>query len=217
MNARMYRDIANAVSAIWVAPDPKACSRIFVKAIAAFKIDALASDEVDPAALERTVFHAVGWLDTWHKFYVGSGVIRRDPVVAALKQSHGPFTWSELRRDGKISPAGTKVVQVVAEYGWIEGLGVPIQRGDQGFGPHHLHDIDGTRCRSGTRPLWSVRGHDGRAKKRTTTMATHTAAVAMTVRRILFPPKMDFGSLAPPLDELATTSRVKANFMFLSF
>jgi len=81
------------------------------------------------------VFHAVGWLDTWHKFYVGSGVIRRDPVVAALKQSHGPFTWSELRRDGKISPAGTKVVQVVAEYGWIEGLGVPIQRGDQGLRP----------------------------------------------------------------------------------
>jgi hypothetical protein len=43
MNAPTYRDIANAVSAIWVAPDPKACSRIFVKAIAAFKIDAFAS------------------------------------------------------------------------------------------------------------------------------------------------------------------------------
>jgi hypothetical protein len=117
------------------------------------------------AALDRTVFYAIGWPDTWHKFYVGSGVIRRDPVVAALKQSHGPFTWSELRRDGKFPAAGTKALQVVAEHGWTEGLAVPMPRGDQRFGPHHLHDIDGTRCHSGTRLLWSVRGHDGRAKK----------------------------------------------------
>jgi LuxR family quorum sensing-dependent transcriptional regulator len=134
MNAPTYCDIANAVSAIWVAPDPKACSRIFVKAIAAFKIDAFASGEIDLAALERTVFYSIGWPDAWHKFYVGGEVIRRDPVVAALKQSHGPFTWSELRRDKKLSAAGTKVVQAVAEYGWTEGLAVPIPRGDQRFG-----------------------------------------------------------------------------------
>ena len=93
-------DIANAVSAISAAPDPKACSRIFRKAIAAFKIDAFASGEVDLAAPERTVFYAIGWPDTWHKFYVGAGVILRDPVVNALKHRHGPFTWSELWRDG---------------------------------------------------------------------------------------------------------------------
>jgi LuxR family quorum sensing-dependent transcriptional regulator len=134
MIARTYGDIANAVSAIWVAPDPKACSRIFVKAIAAFEIDAFASGEVDLAALDRTVFYAIGWPDSWHKFYVGGGVIRRDPVIAALKQRHGPFTWSELRRDGKFPEAGTKVLQVVAEHGWTEGLAVPIPRGDQRFG-----------------------------------------------------------------------------------
>jgi hypothetical protein len=48
-------DIADAVSAISAAPDPKACSRIFRKAIAAFDIDAFASGEIDLAALERTV------------------------------------------------------------------------------------------------------------------------------------------------------------------
>ena len=127
-------DIANAVSAISAAPDPKACSRIFRKAIAAFKIDAFASGEVDLAAPERTVFYAIGWPDTWHKFYVGAGVILRDPVVNALKHRHGPFTWSELWRDGKWPAAGTKVLQVVAEHGWTEGLVVPIPRGDQRFG-----------------------------------------------------------------------------------
>jgi LuxR family quorum sensing-dependent transcriptional regulator len=134
MNARMYRDIANAIAAISVTPDPRTCSRIFVKAIAAFKIHAFASGEIDLAALERTVFYAIGWPDSWHKFYVGDGVIRRDPVITALKHRHGPFTWSELRRDGKWPAVGTKGLQVVAEHGWTEGLAVPIPRGDQRFG-----------------------------------------------------------------------------------
>jgi DNA-binding CsgD family transcriptional regulator len=55
-------------------------------------------------------------------------------VVNALKYRHGPFTWSELWRDGKWPAAGTKVLQVVAEHGWTEGLVVPIPRGDQRFG-----------------------------------------------------------------------------------
>jgi DNA-binding CsgD family transcriptional regulator len=127
-------DIANTVSAISAAPDPKACSRIFRRAIAAFKIDAFACGEVDLAALERTVFYAICWPDTWHKFYVDAEVIRRDPIVNALKHRHGPFTWSELRRDGKLPAAGTKVLQVIAEHGWTEGLVVPMPRGDQRFG-----------------------------------------------------------------------------------
>jgi LuxR family transcriptional regulator, quorum-sensing system regulator BjaR1 len=134
MNARMYRDIAQAISAIWVAPDPSACSRLFAKAIAAFDIHAFASGETDLAAFERTVFYATGWPDSWHKFYVGSGLIRRDPLLTALKQSHGPFTWSELRREGKWPAIGTRGLQAVAEHGWTEGLVVPIPRGDQRFG-----------------------------------------------------------------------------------
>jgi LuxR family quorum sensing-dependent transcriptional regulator len=127
-------DIANAVSAISAAPDPKACSRIFVKAIAAFKIDSFACGEVDLAALDRTVFYAIGWPETWHRFYIDGGVIRRDPLITALKQRHGPFTWSELRREGKWPAASTRILRVVAEHGWTEGLVVPIPRGDQRFG-----------------------------------------------------------------------------------
>jgi LuxR family quorum sensing-dependent transcriptional regulator len=134
VNTRTDCDIAHAVSAISIAPDPKACSRIFLKAIAAFKIDTFACGEVDLAALERTVFYAIGWPDTFRKFYFGAGVIRRDPIVDALKRRHEPFTWSELRRDRKWPAAGTKVLQVCAEHGWTEGLAVPIPHGDQRFG-----------------------------------------------------------------------------------
>src|SRR5882672_6043744 len=134
MSARADCDIAHAVSALSIAPDPKACSRIFTKAIAAFQIDAFASGEVDLAAMERTVFYAIGWPDTFRKFYLGAGVIQRDPLLDALKRHHVPFTWSELRLDRKEWTIGSKVSQIIAEHGWTEGLAVPIPRGDQRFG-----------------------------------------------------------------------------------
>jgi len=127
--------IAHAVSAISAAPDPKACSRIFQKTVAAFKIDAFACGEVDLAAPERTVFYAMTWPDSYRRFYFSTGLNRRDPLLEALKGRHEPLTWSELQRDGKTWPIiGTKALQVLAEHGWSDGLAVPIPRGDQRFG-----------------------------------------------------------------------------------
>jgi LuxR family transcriptional regulator, quorum-sensing system regulator BjaR1 len=127
-------DIAKAVSAMLAAVDPKACSLIFRRTIATFEIDTFACGEVDLANLERTVFYAIGWPDTWRKFYVGSGMVRRDPLLDALKQRQAPFTWSELRLDRKLSKAGSESLRLCAEHGWTEGLAVPIPRGDQRFG-----------------------------------------------------------------------------------
>lgn len=78
--------------------------------------------------------YAVGWPDSWRKFYVGSGLVRRDPLVDALARRHAPFTWSDLRRDPKLSTVGSAALQLCAEHGWTEGLAVPIPRGDQRFG-----------------------------------------------------------------------------------
>ena len=134
MTARTDTDIANAVSAILAAPDPKTCSRIFKKMLAAFEVDTFACGEVDLAELERTVFYAIGWPDSWRKFYMSSGLVRRDPVVDALRKRHRPFTWSELRLDRKLSAAGSEAIQLCADHGWTEGLVVPIPRGDLRFG-----------------------------------------------------------------------------------
>ena len=109
MSRRTDFHIAHAVSAISAAPDPKACSRIFQKTVAAFKIDALACGEVDLAAPERTVFYAMTWPDSYRRFYFSTGLNRRDPLLEALKGRHEPLTWSELQRDGKTWPIiGTK-------------------------------------------------------------------------------------------------------------
>jgi LuxR family quorum sensing-dependent transcriptional regulator len=134
VSARTRFNIGRTSAAISAAPDPKACSRIFQKAIAAFAINTFACGEVDLRALERTVFYAICWPDAWRKFYLGTGLIQRDPLVDALKRRHVPFTWSEVRRDGNWPKVGTKGSQLLVEHGWTEGLAVPIPRGDQRFG-----------------------------------------------------------------------------------
>src|SRR5262245_41607075 len=140
-------DIADAISAISAAPDPKTCSRLFVKAIAAFKINMFTCGEVDLVAPERTVFFAISCPEVFRKLYLDNGLMRRDPVLAALRHRQAPFTWSDLR-ERKLCIAGSKALQVAAELGWTEGLAVPIPRGDQRFGlitlagPRHAIEAD---------------------------------------------------------------------------
>jgi DNA-binding CsgD family transcriptional regulator len=132
--ARTIAAFADTVSAILAAPDPQTCSRIYRKALATFDVDSFAVGEVDLSELERTVFYAIGWPDSFRKFYVEAGLVHRDPVVEALRHWHVPFTWSELRRDRKLSILGTEALQVLYDHGWTEGLAVPIPRGNLRFG-----------------------------------------------------------------------------------
>jgi DNA-binding CsgD family transcriptional regulator len=107
---------------------------VFRNALATFEISSFASGEVDLAHLERTVFYAIGWPESFRKFYVSSGLIRRDPLVDVLRRRHLPFTWSELRRDRRLSLLISEALQKCADNGWTEGLAVPIPRGDHRFG-----------------------------------------------------------------------------------
>ena len=126
--------MSEAVAALSLAPDPKACARIFAAAVALFDIDTFASGEVDLDMRERNVFYVIAWPDDWRRFYLSSGFVERDPVVEALRRYREPFTWTELRKDRTISAAGGEVLQIFAERGWTDGLAVPIPRGDQRFG-----------------------------------------------------------------------------------
>lgn len=109
--------------------DLDACTALFSQAIAPFGFDTFACGEINLAMRERNVFYAIGWPDHWRRFYIGSGLIDRDPVVDALRFRHEPFTWSDLRRDRKLSQLGRKALALVAEQGWVEGLVVPVWRG----------------------------------------------------------------------------------------
>jgi DNA-binding CsgD family transcriptional regulator len=148
MTAPTEFGIADAVAGMLVAADPKACARIFKRTIAKFEIDTFACGEVDLAHLERAVFYAIGWPESWRKFYVESGLIQRDPLLDALRQRHAPFTWSELRADRKLSQVGSEALRLCAEHGWTEGLAVPIPRGEERFG---LVSLAGRRRAFGAR------------------------------------------------------------------
>jgi DNA-binding CsgD family transcriptional regulator len=54
--------------------------------------------------------------------------------VEGLGWYKGPFTWSDLRADRRISQLGTEALDLVKAHGWNDGLVVPIPRGGQRYG-----------------------------------------------------------------------------------
>jgi LuxR family quorum-sensing system transcriptional regulator CciR len=114
--------------------DVASCAALFKTAIAAYGFDAFACGELDIDNRDLTVFHIIEWPDDWRKFYVDSGMIERDPLIDALRERRAAFTWSELRKDRKLSKAGGKALKLAAQHGWREGLAVPVPRGGARYG-----------------------------------------------------------------------------------
>jgi LuxR family quorum sensing-dependent transcriptional regulator len=115
-------------------PDVASCAALFKSAVAPFGFDTFACGEIDLADRDRNVFYIIEWPQKWRDFYVSSGFIERDPLLEALKIRHKPFTWSELSKDRGFSQIGREALRLVAEYGWTEGLAVPVPRGGTRYG-----------------------------------------------------------------------------------
>lgn len=105
---------------------PEECGALFAEAIAPLGFDTFASGEVDLVDRGRSVFHVIGWPESWRQFYVASGLIERDPVVAEIGVRTEPFTWTDLRKSRKLSMAGTQALDRAAASGWTEGFVVPL-------------------------------------------------------------------------------------------
>ncbi|UAJ09624.1 helix-turn-helix transcriptional regulator [Glacieibacterium megasporae] len=89
-------------------------------------LDTFACGEVDLADRDRTVFYIIDWPDAWTRFYVGTGMIDRDPLVDALATRRDPFTWTDLRADRALARAGGAALDAAAAAGWVDGLVVPL-------------------------------------------------------------------------------------------
>jgi LuxR family quorum sensing-dependent transcriptional regulator len=105
---------------------PEACKALFGASIAPYGFDTFACGEVDLADRDRAVFYIIDWPDAWTRFYVGSGMIDRDPLIDALATRREPFTWSDLRSDRTMARVGRASIEAAAAAGWIEGLVVPL-------------------------------------------------------------------------------------------
>ncbi len=121
-------------ASIRAAHTPTHCAKLFLEVLRPYQVEIFACGEVDLAVKERTVFFVIEWPDEWRNFYLSSGFVSHDPVVAALAYRQGPFTWSELRIDRQLSLAGSEALQRLSNHGWTEGLVVPIPRGGSRYG-----------------------------------------------------------------------------------
>jgi DNA-binding CsgD family transcriptional regulator len=103
------------------------CAALFRAAIAPFGFDTFACGELDMSDRERAVFYIIDWSESWRAFYMGSGLINRDPIVAELTHRRAPYSWSDLRAERKLARAGSEALDLAAAAGWTEGLVVPLR------------------------------------------------------------------------------------------
>jgi len=133
-NAAVERNAVEFYTELQKQDSIDACALIFKGAIEKFGFDTFACGEVDLAHRDRNVFYIIDWPESWRKFYIGNGLLDRDPLIGALSARRKSFTWSDLRKDKTISQIGRDAIRLAAEYGWSEGLAVAVPRGETRFG-----------------------------------------------------------------------------------
>lgn len=161
---------------IAAATTPQKATSAFMAFLNLFDTDTMAAGEIDLAVEARNVFYAIEWPESWRRFYFDSGLQGRDPVVSSLPLYRQAFTWSELRTSRRLSQVGSRAMQLIAQFGWSEGLVVPLPRGGTRYGLVSL----AARCRefsSGEKAALTLISISYHAKLREL-VATHGFAVA---------------------------------------
>lgn len=124
----------NPLEIILGADSVAACCAAFRSALSPFGIDCFSAGEFDAARRNRAIFAALDWPESWQRFYFGSSLIERDPLVENIGRYGRPFTWSDLRADRLLAQLGTEGLEAAAEAGWRDGLAVPLPRGGSRYG-----------------------------------------------------------------------------------
>jgi len=124
----------NAIVDIYNCENSQAIIACFRRFSLQYHIDTFSCGEIDLTNRKRMVFHAMEWPDRWRNYYFQSGMIDHDPVVGALDQQAGAFTWTELRGRRALSVAGTEALSKIAAEGWTDGLVVPLHRRGSHYG-----------------------------------------------------------------------------------
>ena len=127
-------DLIDLASTLRVCPTVDACTALFGDAIAPFGFDTFSCGETDVADRELSVFTIIAWPDDVRAFYLSSDLLKQDPIIDTLRRRDQPFTWGDMRADRTLSKAGSKALQVLADFGLVEGLVVPFPHGNGRFG-----------------------------------------------------------------------------------
>jgi DNA-binding CsgD family transcriptional regulator len=111
-----------------------ACAELFRDVVTPFGITSFACGEIDLADPNRNVLFVAEWQKAWLRFYLKSGLIKRDPIVNAVALYRKPFTFGEIIHDKRFSTLDREALRAATEQGWTQGLAVPVARGGSRFG-----------------------------------------------------------------------------------
>ena len=111
-----------------------ACAELFRDTVAPFGVEGFACGELDLDDRDRNVMFIADWPKAWVRFYIKSGLIKRDPVVNAVSVYRKPFSFGEIIHDARFSNLDRDTLRAAAAQGWTQGLAVPVARGGSRFG-----------------------------------------------------------------------------------
>ena len=68
------------------------------------------------------------WPKAWVRYYVKSGLIKRDPLLNAVAVYRKPFTFGDIIHDKRFSTLDRDALRAAEQQGWTQGLAVPVAR-----------------------------------------------------------------------------------------
>jgi DNA-binding CsgD family transcriptional regulator len=112
-----------------------ALSAAVMSIVAPFGMTAVASGLVSgPKAASGNPFHFANWPSDWIELYLKEDFLLADPIPRWARNSGRPLQWSELIRLLPERDRGRRVIEVAAQFGFTEGLVVPMRAGDNSLG-----------------------------------------------------------------------------------
>ncbi|BCW88456.1 HTH-type quorum sensing-dependent transcriptional regulator RpaR [Alphaproteobacteria bacterium SO-S41] len=75
---------------------------------------------------ERGHVHFRNWTQDWIDHAATSKVMAHSPIITAVRVQTRPFSWRSVREGAGLSAEGVAAFREAADFGWIDGLVVPI-------------------------------------------------------------------------------------------
>ncbi|WP_293800381.1 LuxR family transcriptional regulator [uncultured Bosea sp.] len=85
-----------------------------------------AARALSPSAGQPVQTFFLNWPENWQMLSEKRQFTRKSPIFRATRRRSSPFTWRELQAERRQSDGEKEVWRTVKEWGWTDGLVVPI-------------------------------------------------------------------------------------------
>ncbi len=119
-----------AIDAIESHADPRRVVEEFAAYARSFGFSTVAVGQIANPALEheRSIIRLSTWPKDWADYWVNNQLVVSDPVAKMALSQNRPFQWSEAFK--KLSHYAKRHRDAHREFGFFEGLAIPVHTGD---------------------------------------------------------------------------------------